>query len=48
MRKRHKKEKVGLHRPAEVVVEERQEFGYMISETLSSEQLGKFRSMLEL
>ena len=48
MRKRHKKEKVGLYRSAEVVeVEERKEFGYIIGETLSREQLAKFRGMLE-
>ena len=49
MRKRHKKEKVGLDRPAEVViVEERKEFGYIISESLTREQRGKLRGILEL
>jgi len=46
MRKRSRKSRV---EPMKVVeVEEHREFGYMISEVMSSEQRGKFRSMLEL
>ena len=48
MRKRSKKQKVELL----VKQPERREFGYMISESLSREQLGKFssyiRGMIEL
>jgi len=42
MRKRMRKNRV------EYQVEERKQFGYMISEVISREQRGKFRSMLEL
>lgn len=46
MKKRSKKYRVEHYKPVEV--EERREFGYMISESISSEQRGRFRSMLEL
>jgi len=42
MRKRTRRNRV------EHQVEERKQFGYMISESMSREQRGKFRSMLEL
>jgi len=45
MRKRTRKNRVEYHKTREV--EEHREFGYLISESISSEQLGKFRGMLE-
>jgi len=46
MRKRTRKSRVEYHKTPKV--EERREFGYMISECISREQRGKFRGMLEL
>ena len=45
MKKRSKKYRVEHNKPVEV--EERREFGYIISESLSREQRGKFRDMLK-
>lgn len=47
MKKRHKKQKLELPVKQPVIVEERKGFGYLISESLSREQRGKFRGMLE-
>jgi len=45
MKKRSKKYREERYKPEKV---EREEFGYIISESLSREQRGKFRGMLEL